>query len=77
MGNETRRATIYFESELYRTLKVKAACTNRTVSDLVNDAVRLALAEDQDDLAKAEARSGEASVSYEAMLKDLKTRGKL
>lgn len=77
MSNETRRATIYFEAELYRTLKVKAACTNQTVSDLVNDAVRAALAEDQEDLAAFDARAGESNVTYEAMLKDLKTRGKL
>lgn len=58
-------------------MKVKAACTNQTVSDLVNDAVRLALAQDQEDLSKFEERSSESSITYEAMLKDLKARGKL
>ncbi|MCA1798455.1 MAG: hypothetical protein LC632_03075 [Xanthomonadaceae bacterium] len=56
---------------------MKAACTNQTVSDLVNDAVRLTLAQDQEDLSKSEERSSESSITYETMLKDLKTSGKL
>jgi len=46
-----KRATIYFEPELHQALRVKAAHTQRSVSNLVNDAVRQALREDREDLA--------------------------
>ncbi len=72
-----RRATIYFETDLYRTIKVKAAEVNRTVSELVNEAVRVALAQDLSDLTAFEKSDGEATVSYEALLKELKKSGKL
>lgn len=56
---------------------MKAAYTHRTVSDLVNEAVRTALAEDQEDLAAFEDRVSEPTMSYEALLDDLKAHGKL
>ncbi len=71
------RSTIYFEPALQKALKVKAAWTRRSVSDLVNEAVRRALAEDQEDLAAFEARVAEPTMSYEDLLKDLKSHGKL
>lgn len=72
-----RRATVYFEEDLYRVLRVKAASTSQTVSDLVNDAVRAALAQDQADLEAFDERAEEPTVTYELLLKDLKKRGKL
>lgn len=51
MSELSKRSTIYFEPELHRALRVKAASTHRSVSEIVNDALRLALREDQDDLA--------------------------
>ncbi len=71
------RSTIYFEPSLQKALKVKAAWTRRSVSDLVNEAVRRALAEDQEDLAAFETRVAEPTMSYEDLLKDLKSHGKL
>ena len=71
------RATIYFEPTLHRALRLKAAHTKRTMSDLVNDAVRQALREDEEDLAAFEQRIAEPEISYEALLKDLKAHGKL
>jgi hypothetical protein len=71
------RATIYLEPALHRALRLKAAHTQRTMSDLVNDAVRQALREDQEDLAAFEQRIAEPEISYEALLKDLKAHGKL
>lgn len=71
------RATVYFEPALHQAIRLKAAHTNRTISDIVNDAVRQALREDQEDLAAFEERVAEPTMSYEALLKDLKSHGKL
>lgn len=78
MSEETsKRATIYFDPALHKAIRLKAAHTNRSISDVVNDAVRLALREDQEDLAAFEDRVAEPIISYEALLKDLKAHGKL
>ncbi len=73
----SKRATVYFEPALHKAIRLKAAHTHRSVSDIVNDAVRLALQEDQEDLAAFEDRAAEPVLSYEALLKDLKAHGKL
>jgi len=73
----TKRSTIYFESELHQALKVKAAHTDRTVSELVNEAVRQLLREDQEDLSAAADRAAEPTMSYQELLDDLKAHGKL
>jgi plasmid stability protein len=72
-----RRATVYLDSELHRALRVKAAETEQSISDLVNDAVRHNLAEDAEDLAAYKTRSKETDLDFEKVLKDLKRRGKL
>jgi len=77
MSDKSKRATIYFDAPLHLALRLKAAHTDRTVSDLVNEAVRAALAEDEEDLAAFEDRVSEPTMSYEALLKDLKAHGKL
>jgi len=77
MGESAKRSTVYFSPDLHRALRIKAAHTQRTVSDLVNDAVRLALREDQEDLAAFVERQGEPVLSYEELLKDLKAHGKI
>lgn len=77
MNESSKRATIYFEPELHHAIRLKAAHTHRSVSDIVNDAVRQALREDQEDLAAFEDRIAEPVISYESLLKDLKAHGKL
>ena len=77
MTASTKRATVYFDSDLHRALRLKAAETDRSLSELVNTAVRIALAEDAEDLAAFEARRAEKTVSFEAAVKSLKRRGKL
>jgi hypothetical protein len=78
MGENTaKRATVYFEPDLHRAIRLKAAHTNRSISEIVNDAVRMALKEDEEDLAAFEDRVAEPIISYEALLKDLKKHGKL
>jgi len=72
-----KRATVYLEPEIHRALRLKAVEAERTVSDLVNDAVRRSLSEDADDLASFRARAKEPTVPFEQVLKDLRKRGKL
>ncbi len=72
-----RRATVYLDSELHRALRVKAAETEQSISDLVNHAVRHNLAEDAEDLRAYKTRAKEPSVDLEKVLKALKRRGKL
>ena len=69
MGELSKRATVYFEPEIHHALRVKAANTHQSVSEVVNEAVRLALGEDQEDLSAFEERVAEPTLSYEALLK--------
>lgn len=77
MSGLSKRSTIYFDPELHAALRLKAAHAERSVSELVNDAVRAALAEDQEDLAAFEERVAEPTLSYEELLDGLKADGKL
>ena len=77
MSESAKRSTVYFEPELHRALRIKSVHTRRTLSDLVNDAVRTVLREDQQDLAAFDERAGEPTISYEDLLKDLKAHGKI
>jgi len=72
-----KRATVYFDAFLHRALRLKAAETDRSISDLVNEAVKHSLAEDADDIAPFEAREKEPDYSFEDVVKDLKRRGKI
>lgn len=72
-----KRATVYFDPLLHRALRIKAAETDTSVSDLVNDAVRTALAEDAGDLETFEVRENEPDYAFEDVVRDLKRRGKL
>ena len=75
--SELKRATVYFDPSLHKALRLKAAQTEHSVSDLVNAAVRRILAEDAADLAAFDARAKEPNLDFEGVLKDLKRRGKL
>lgn len=77
MATKSKRTTVYFDPALHRALRLKAAETEQSLSDLVNAAVRETLVEDSEDLEAFEARSNEPSLSFEEVLKDLKRRGKL
>lgn len=72
---EPKRATVYFDAEIHRALRLKAAETDRSVSDLVNEAVRESLSEDVADLSAFEERSRERRHEFEDVLKQLKRRG--
>ena len=72
-----KRATVYFEETVHRALRLKAAETEQSISDLVNTAVRNTLAEDADDLAAFRNRANEPTLAFEDLLRDMKRRGKL
>jgi hypothetical protein len=72
-----KRATIYFDAGIHRALRLKAAETERPISELVNEAVRRSLAEDAWDLGAFQDRVREPSLAFEEVVKDLKKRGKL
>lgn len=72
-----KRSTIYFDPDIQRALRLKAASTHCSVSELVNNAVRQSLKEDQDDLAAFEERAAEPTMSYESLLNVLESDGKL
>ncbi len=77
MATLTKRATVYFDSQIHRALRLKSAESERSISELVNDAVKMSLAEDAADLATFEARAGEPNLRFEDFVKDLKKRGKV
>ena len=77
MATLAKRATIYLDPVVYKTLKLKAFETSRSMSDLVNAAIREAFSEDAEDLAAFEARAEEPLLSYDELLKRLKKDGRI
>ncbi len=73
----TKRATVYFDADLHRALRLKAAETDHSVSELVNDAVKQYMAEDAEDLATFDSRASEPELPFEDVVKELRARGKL
>ena len=71
------RATVYLDPQLHKALKLKAVETSKSVSELINDAVREALAEDAEDIEAFEERAAEPLISYDEMVKRLKKNGRL
>ena len=77
MSELTKRSTIYFDPGVHQALKMRAACSNLSISELVDEAVRLMMEEDRQDLAAFEERANEKSISYEEFLENLKADGTL
>ncbi len=77
MSNTNKRSTIYFDPAVHRALRLKAAEADRSISALVNDAVKLALTEDFEDLRAFDEREAEPNLSFEEVVEDLKRSGKL
>jgi plasmid stability protein len=75
--DETKRATIYFDPEVHRALRLRAAACNRSISDMVNEAVRMTLAEDADDLKDADQRQAEPSSGFEEFVTSLRNSDRL
>ncbi|PLX33557.1 MAG: CopG family transcriptional regulator [Ignavibacteria bacterium] len=72
-----KRTTIYLDPDLHRALRLKAIETEKSVSELINEAVKQSLSEDEEDLRSFEERAAEPTLSYDAVLKDLKKHGKI
>ena len=77
MEKQQKRATVYFDPALHRALRLKAAETERSLSDLVNEAVRYSLAEDAEDLGAFDDRVAEPDLPFETLVKELKRSGKI
>jgi len=77
MSMLNKRATVYFDPEIHRALKIKAAVTSKTLSEIVDGAIRHELAEDEEDLRAFDERAGEPAVPFEEVLKGLKADGKI
>ncbi len=74
---EAVRSTVYLEPELHQALRLKSAHSRKSMSEIVNDAVRQALREDEADLAAVRSRAKEKALSYEDFLAKLKADGTL
>jgi hypothetical protein len=77
VSNLSKRSTVYFDPSIHHALKLRAASSQSSLSELVDEAVRLLMREDQDDLSAFADRVNEPEMSYEALLNDLKKLGKI
>jgi len=77
MATQAKRTTIYLDPVLHKALRLKSVTISRSVSELVNDAVREALSEDAEDIAAFEERAKEPVISYDEMVKRLKKDGRI
>ena len=77
MSSLTKRTTIYLEPEIHQALRMKSAETNRSISELINEAMLEQLKEDAEDLKAFRERADEPVISYEALLEDLRAHGKI
>ncbi len=77
MSNLTKRSTIYLDPDLHKALRLKAVETERSISDLVNEAVKNVLIEDSIDLKAFEELKNDPVFSFEEVLKKLKKNGKI
>ena len=75
--SQSKRATVYFDRDLHRALSRKAEATDRSISRVVNEAVRLALAEDDEDLKAFQSRAQEPNLDFNKVVRSLRRRGQL
>jgi hypothetical protein len=75
--SDPKRTTVYFEPDLHKALRLKSAVSERSISEMVNDAVRYSLAEDAEDLAAFDERADEPTLDFEDFIKKMKRSGKL
>lgn len=77
MSTQAKRATIYFDPDIHKALKIKSLETSRSITDLVNQAVKEALSEDVEDILAFEERKNEPLISYDQMVKKLRKDGRI
>ena len=74
---DSKRATVYFDPDVHRALNRKATQSAQSVSQVVNEAVRISLAEDAEDLKAFRERASEKNLDFADVVKSLKRRGKI
>ena len=77
MASAPKRATVYFDPEIHRALRMKSAASDRSISEVVNEAVKLSLAEDAEDLEVFDSRAKEPALDFGKVVKALRRRGKI
>jgi len=77
MKTTLKRSTVYLDVQIHKALKVKSALSSKSISELVNEAVKLILAEDYEDLLAFEERKNEPDLNFETVLKELQNSGKI
>ncbi|MEO7658116.1 MAG: CopG family transcriptional regulator [Pyrinomonadaceae bacterium] len=77
MSVTLKRATVYFDPDLHRAVRLKAVNTNQSISDVVNDSLRAMLIEDEEDLAAFDETASDSLMTYEELLTKLKADGKI
>jgi len=75
--SQPRRTTVYLDADLHRALRLRSAESEASISAMVNEAVRQALAEDAADLEALRKRAKEPALEFESVVRDLKRRGRL
>jgi hypothetical protein len=75
--SDPKRTTVYFEPDIHKALRLKSAVSERSISEMVNDAVRTSLAEDAEDLAAFDDRAEEPTLDFDDFVKKLRRSGKL
>ena len=75
MSQLSQRSTVYFDPALHKALRLKAAEENRSISEIVNEAIALLTSEDAEDIDSIDARAGEPSVTYAEFVQSLKADG--
>lgn len=75
--NQTKRVTVYLDADLHRALRLKSVASDRSVSEMVNLAVRRSLVEDAEDLAAFDERSEEPTLDFDEFVRTLSQDGKL
>jgi len=73
----SKRATIYLDPKLHKILKYKALETSRSISELVNEAIRNEFFEDLEDLQAFKDSANETIITYEEFIKKLNIMGKM
>ena len=77
MATPSKRATVYFDPVIHKALKLKSIETSKSISELVNAAVKEALAEDAEDITAYEERANEPVISFSEMVKRLRNDGRI
>jgi hypothetical protein len=77
MSELNKRATVYFDPDIHKALKIKAAVTNKSISEFIDQAIKNEFSDDEEDIRSIKERSSESTLSFEKVLKDLKANGKI